>query len=198
MQWRRHKVDLVSRVGQMVGMLFEAVGEVIAPEGVVKAVREVFNWLADAQKDLQTGGLHLAVLPYNEALSLTRLVSEVSGRGVVLILDAWEKSPSLLTEVETLEAILRRIDEWDHLHVFLAVRNPEVDSTRTNDALQRARGLCKLSQAAQLYELPAMNVTDAQERRRIVDFVRGALPAARCTPGSCETADQIVPGIAVF
>lgn len=180
MQWQRHKDELVPRAGQMVGMLFGALAKVVAPDSVAKAVREAFNWLAGAQKDLQTGGLHLPALPYNEALSLTRLVAQVSERDVVLILDAWEKSPSLRAELGTLEAILRHLEDWGHLHVLLAVRNPEVDSTRMNeDAFRRAKDLCKVSPAAEFYELPPMNLTDAKERGRIVHFVQENVRAAR-------------------
>ncbi|WNC95555.1 hypothetical protein RI103_39545 (plasmid) [Paraburkholderia sp. FT54] len=38
----------------------------------------------------------------------------VSGRRIVLMLDAWEKSPSLRSELATLESYLQHPEQWPH------------------------------------------------------------------------------------
>ncbi len=178
--WQRHKHELVPRVGQMVGSLFEKLASQQFPEGVGPVISAAFDGLASAQKDLLGGGLHIAPLPYDQALSLTKLVAQVSKRRVVLILDAWEKSPSMRAESAALEIFLKHRDDWPHTHVLLAIRNPDVDSTQANaEAHQRAHDLCKLNRAAQVYELPPINLTDAKERARIVDFVCKHVPVAQ-------------------
>jgi hypothetical protein len=138
--WERHKDNLVPRIGQMVGALFEKLAGKQMP--VAGAVRAAFDGLAEAQKDLLSGGLQLAPLPYDQALSLTDLVAKVSDRHIVLILDAWEKSPSLRSEFSTLETFLKHREEWPHTHIVLAVRNPELDSTKVNDEGYRRAAIC--------------------------------------------------------
>ena len=198
--WERHKDGLVPRIGQLVGTLFEKLGGAVAPAGIAGIVRATFDGLSETQKDLVSGGLQIPALPYDQALSLTHLVTKVSGRRVALILDAWEKSPSLRSETGTLEGILKHPDAWEQAHVFLAVRNPEVDSTRINeDAYRRAWDLSRLSRAAEFYELPLMDQANAKERARLVDFVRERIPVAQGqTDGSILRAIDGYPGVLDF
>lgn len=178
--WQRHKHELVPRIGQMVGSLFEKLASQPFPEGVGPVISAAFDGLASAQKDLLGGGVHIAPLPYEQALSLTKLVAQVSGRRVVLILDAWEKSPSMRAESTALEIFLKHRDDWPHTHILLAIRNPDVDSIQANaEAHQRAHDLCKISRAAQVYDLPPLDLTDAKERARLVDSVYEKVPVAQ-------------------
>lgn len=178
--WERHKDGLVPRIGQAVGSIFEKLGGKLLPEGVAAIVQKAFDGLAQAQDDLLKGGLQLAPLPYDEALALTNLVATLSGKRVVLILDAWEKSPSIAREFATLESFAKNPGDWPDAHLMLAVRNPEVDSTKLNDeALRRAKDLCKVSSAAKVHELPPMDRADPKEQARIVGFVRAQVPAAK-------------------
>jgi hypothetical protein len=174
--WDRHKDSLVPRVGQMVGVLFEKLGGRQMP--VAGAVRAAFDGLANAQKDLQTGGLQLAPLPYDEALSLTELVASLSQRSIVLMLDGWEKSPSLRAEFATLESFLKHRKDWPHTHIVLALRNADLDSTKSDEGYRRASDLCRISGAAQLYELPPIRLDEPKERERLIRFVKTALPTA--------------------
>jgi tetratricopeptide (TPR) repeat protein len=181
--WERHKENLVPRVGQMVGLLFEKIAAKQLPEGVGAVVRAAFDGLAEAQRDLLSGGLQLAPLPYDQALSLIALVAKISERRIVLILDAWEKSPSLRPELATLESFLKHRADWPHTHIFLAVRNQDVDSTKINDeGYRRANDLCRINGAAQRYDLPAFNQTDLKERARLIEFVRQTVSATAHEP----------------
>ncbi len=151
--WKRHEAHLVPRIGQMVGTLFGTLaGKTTTTERVAAAIRTAFDGLAEAQKDLLSGGIQIAPLAYDEALSLTSLVAEISGSRVVLILDAWEKSPSISSEYATLEAFLKHQDDWRHTHVFLAIRNLEFASTKVNDEAYRwAHNLRSLNPASIIY-----------------------------------------------
>lgn len=198
--WERHKDGLVPRIGEMAGKLFEKLGTTAAPAAVTSAVRGAFDWLVEAQKDLESGGLQLAPLPYDQALSLTQLVAKVSRRRIVLMLDAWEKSPSLRTEPVTLEGILKHDEDWSNVHVFLGVRNPEVNSADVNnDAYRQAQNICDSSGAGELYELPPMSWGVPKEKERMLAFVRAQFPAAK-NQSDKEVLDAIdgYPGVFNF
>jgi hypothetical protein len=147
---------------------------------VASLVQKSFDGLAVLQKDLDGGGQDLAPLPYDQALQLVDLVVKLGGKRVVLILDAWEKSPSVTREFATLESLVKNPAQWSQAHLMLAVRNPEVDSTKLSDeAWRRAQDLCRVSSSAKVYELPAMDRQQPQEQARVVDFVRAQVPAAK-------------------
>jgi tetratricopeptide (TPR) repeat protein len=198
--WEDYKHDLVPRAGQLVGTLFEKLLGVVAPEGVRSLVRMAFDGLASMQQKLISGDLQLPVLAYDEALSFTRLVAKMSGRRILLVLDAWEKMAALSQERSTLESILKHPDDWDHVHLLLIVRNPQVDSSQMDDQAHRqAMDLCRISNAAQLYELPMMDRSDTLEQRRMLDFVRERVPSARDRTDA-ELAEKIdgYPGVLNF
>ena len=177
--WQRHQHDLVPRIGQMIGSLFEKLAGKQFPGGVGGLVSGAFDGLASTQKDLLNGGLNIAPLPYAQALSLTNLVATICKRRIILILDAWEKSPSIRAESTTLETFLKHRSDWPHTHVFLAIRNPEVDSTQDKqEAFRRARDLCKTNPAALVYELPPINLNNAEESSRLTRFVYDNVPGA--------------------
>ncbi|WP_130433212.1 tetratricopeptide repeat protein [Rivibacter subsaxonicus] len=164
----------------MVGLLFEKLAGPQLPAGIGAVVRSAFDGLAEAQKDLLSGGLQLAPLAYDQAQSLTELVARVSDRRVVLILDAWEKSPSVRHEVGTLEAFLKHLDDWPDVHLLLAVRDPELEAAKPSDeALQQAKSLDRLSPAAQIYRMQAMDLDEPAEQTRLLEHLRSALPATR-------------------
>ena len=178
--WKHHKAGLVPRIGQMIGKLFEKLDGELLPGGVGAVVSSAFDGLAEAQRGLLSGGIQITPLPYDQALSLTKLVADVSGRRVVLILDAWEKSPSIVTEFATLEAFLKHQDDWPHTHVFLAVRDLELDSTRVNDdALRRTHDLCKLNPAAQIIDLKPMDFEGSEESDRLINFLHSTVHATK-------------------
>ncbi len=191
--WHRHKKDLVPRVGQMAGKLFGKLAANQLPQGVAAIVSEAFYGLASAQEDLLKGGLKLPKLPYDQALSLTKLVATISERRVVLILDAWEKSRSFDEESATLEAFLKHRNDWPHTHVFLAIRSPGQDSTQENkDARSRAENLCGLCPAAKVVRLRRLNLTDAREQARVESYVRDNVPAAKQV--KTQTLIQMIDG----
>lgn len=174
-----YKKDFVPRLGQMIGSLCAQLNDSLLPPAVWAIVRKAFDSLASAHHNLQSHGLNIAPLPYDEALSLTQLVAKISKRHIVLILDAWEKSHSIDAESTILEHFLKHKEDWPHTHVFLAVRNPDRNPTQTQEnASRRAGDLCTLSPAAKTHNLLPMDLTEVSERARMVGFVRDKVAAA--------------------
>ena len=186
--WRRHRDSLVPRIGQMVGTLFERLSKNVYSEGIAALVRTTFDGLAEIQRDLASGGIEMAPLPYDQALSLTNLVAAVSGRQIVLILDAWEKTPSLHSEAVTLEAFLKHLDAWPTTHIFLAVRHPQFASVQDDQALACAQDLCRISRSAEVCELAAMDLASPDESARLITFVQDRVTATRNLSGNCILA----------
>lgn len=178
--WRRHKDSLVPRLGQMVGALLERISKSteLCPDGIATMVRSFFDGLVETQRDLVSGGIELAPLPYEQARSLTSLVATISGRNVVLVLDAWEKTPALRSEFLALESFLRGLDTWPATHVYLGVRHPQLASIADDRPLQCARDLCRISRSAEMYELAPMELECPKERERLIGFVRDRVETA--------------------
>jgi hypothetical protein len=123
--WKRYKENLVPRIGVMIGSLFENMSAIPPAKSVAKVVRAAFDTLTDVQKDLLSGGVELSPLAYDQAASLANLVADISNLRIVLILDAWELSPSKPAEFATIQAFLRHLDEWPQLEYLQFVqRNP--------------------------------------------------------------------------
>lgn len=184
--WERHVGELVPRIGRLVGSMIKEVGTMAVPAPMANIVRSAFDALADSQKSLLNGDLPVAALPYDQALSLVSLVAKVSKRRIVLILDAWEKSPALRFEIKTLESIVKHPDAWDGTHLFLGLRDQDLDPTTINEeACRRGRDLCRLSPACEFYELPLMDQTDSHDRDRMVGLVRATVPAAAEQSDAC-------------
>lgn len=197
--WKRHQDGMVSRAGKVVAALFEKLGGSLIPDKVAELVRHAFDGLAVMQTDLLNGGLKLAPLPYDQALYLTKLVADVSGRRIVLILDAWEKSASGQSEYATLDAFLKHLDEWPDSHIVVAIRHPDLPTPKNNESHQFAINLCNISASAYLYDLPEMNLSTAAESGRLKNWIQQNVPATQQVPD-----DQLMsmidsyPGVVSF
>jgi hypothetical protein len=124
--WQRHQGELITGAGQAVGAIFESFAETAPLKPVAKLVRECFDALARADTDLRTAGLKLPQLDYEKAAELVGLVADLSGKSVVLILDAWEQSPCVEFEFKALNAFLNHQDDWPLCHIFVGLRPDDV------------------------------------------------------------------------
>lgn len=181
--WDQHQTKLIPRLGKAIGSLFRtlatASGDVLAGS----IVRKTFDGLAELQQDLTTGSISLEALPFDQALTLTKLVSQISNRRTVLILDAWEKSPTLQSEYRALETYLGRLDDWPETHVILGIRNPDLEAGDVSTvAFQRARDLRLQSAEVELYELPPMDLSRSDELERLIRYLRINVPGASQFP----------------
>ena len=179
--WERHKGDFVTRAGQLVGKMFSGFAAAHGvPDAIGKLVDDTFNSLHEANKDLQTGGLTIQALPYDQAFELISILGKIAEKPVALIPDAWEQSVTMEAEYAVLKAFLSHLDEWPHCHVLLGVRHPEIKVPDASDrGFQMAQDLEQsLPGTALLYPLPEMHLTDAKVKHNLAAYLRTNIKAA--------------------
>jgi hypothetical protein len=140
--WKRHRHNCIPGVAQAVGAIFDGLAKATSVAGVGTLVRQILDATVAANVDLNTGGLRLALLDYEQARDLVRVIADLSKRPIELILDAWEQSPSVESEAKTPAAFLGYSDEWPLCHVFVGLR-PEGKAGLYARELQKAAGLRK-------------------------------------------------------
>lgn len=170
--FKRHKGKLVSGVGRMFGEIFKN----CAPAGGL--IQKTFSSLETANIDLKTGGFFLPTLDYDSALFLIRLISEESnGKPVILILDAWEKSPNFQKLYNTIAAFLRHLSDWPQCHIFISFRHPEQHGLYTDqNPFNLASDLANLSPFADLYNLPDLHLSDINEKNSLLTYLKETIP----------------------
>jgi tetratricopeptide (TPR) repeat protein len=177
--WQQHKVELLPRVAEFVGPLLSALVKAKgAPSAVGELVKTAFDRLAEAATQLRTGGLDLSPLPYDQALSLVRVVATVSKRSPVLMLDAWEKSGAQRQEYATLQSFLKHSEDWAGTHVFLTRRDPTIGAGRDDRSQEYAHDLQRYSPQVAIHALAGMALDDPHEVARMGRFLRFEIPAA--------------------
>ncbi|HMD61082.1 MAG TPA: AAA family ATPase, partial [Opitutaceae bacterium] len=177
----RQRRDYLAGLAEAVGSLFEATSKMLPLEELSSMATLALKGLVAAKKDLATGGLALPTLGYDQAKDLIRLLREVTGRPVVLVLDGLETiqhSADLLSSQRTfLNAFLKHPSDWPGVHIFLGVRV---------ESLQQEIGafLSSLEPASsvQLRELPLMELGEPAERTRLLDYIRAHVPATAQVP----------------
>jgi len=180
--WQQQKEDWVGKAAKAVGGIFEAVVALAAPpyEKVAEVVREALGGLSEVNRDLRTGGVELRPLDYDQARDLVSLVARISGRRIVVILDAWEQSASMRLEHQTLTRLLARLEGWPTVHLLLGIRRTHAnDPQPPEEAYQLAQDLRGASPAAEVYNLAPMRLEDdVPERDRAVSYLRQHIPVA--------------------
>ena len=109
MVWEQQQDGLLGRFTVSLGGMLDKIG---FGEPIAKVVNETLQGLVAANQSLRSGNLDLKPLQYDQARELVMLVTQVSPRPVVLMLDGWEKSSVLAMQSDTLDAILRHFDDW--------------------------------------------------------------------------------------
>jgi len=167
--------DLVGRAGEVVGKLFKSLAATpLAP--VADLVSDTLSGLASANRDLKSGGLGLPRLQTEQARDLLRIVANISKRPLVLIMDQWEKSPSLDLECNILDNFLRDLPSWPTCHIVLGVRSEKAP-------LEQLTKLADNPLAAiEIFQLPDMHLDTAEEQRPLLEAVHTALPFTATIP----------------
>ena len=172
----RHKDSLVDQAGKRVAGLLKAVSErggvgwKVAGELAAKAL----SGLGDLDTDLKSAGLKLPSLNYDEARDLTDHLARISGKGVVLILDAWEKTPASEREIGILDTFLDHLEDWPPTHLFLSYRT----EGQGDEKLKRLRHLIQGTPNGEEYPLPVMHLDRDDERQRLLNYVQQAVGGA--------------------
>jgi tetratricopeptide (TPR) repeat protein len=200
--YEQNKSELVPIVGKLFGFIFDKLaGSLGVPDKIGDIVAEAFNKLAEAQRSLVTGGLPSVSLPYDEAQSLLSIVSKISQKRIILILDAWEKPEKSENDIDALESFLKHMTEWPVTHMFLAIRYPDLTPNEAgNSARRQAKKLRLLNPAAmQVCELAQLDLKDPAELSRVCSFLQRSIRVARGQACSCllELVDGF-PGVIDF
>ena len=175
----QNKKDLVGNVGKVVGRLFEKLSK-LGPksmEAVGGLVKEAFDGLAGANRELLTGGIEFPRLQIEQGRALLALVSQITNRPMVLVMDQWEKSPALALEANVLDAFVRHAEEWPPCHIFVGLRPEEVALKAIIDLHEMAPG------TVEIYDLPPMHLDDGTICDALVEHIRGRVPGAANVPG---------------
>jgi len=173
----KKKSNLAPNIRMMLKGLFDKLSNATATTDltssmICKVVSKAFSVFLDAHNNLKTEGFDLDPLPYDQALSLVTLVSSASNKSVVLILDAWEKSPSVQFEYNTFLSFLEYHENWPQTHIFLGVRIIENNPTKIDQiTYERSKELAESSARVEIYTLKEMKLDTDSERDNLIDYL---------------------------
>ena len=168
MAWTQQRDRLLPAFMGFIGKLAKDVPGLPKPAGA--AIDEALKGLVAVRDTLQSGGLSLPPLPYDQARELLTSVATISGRPLVLMMDQWEVVPNTEAEALPLRQLLRDAEAWPACHIIIAT------STQNAQAVAAVRRLAETYPGyAAIVELTEMVIDDA-EQRRLGGFVRGRLP----------------------
>jgi hypothetical protein len=172
--WEKNKKDLVSNVGKAVGVVFEKVAKVGPKpfETVGGLVKETFDGLASANRELLSGGIQLPRLQIDQGRDLLALVFQITNSPMVLIMDQWEKSRALELETNILDGFVRHLEDWPPCHVFVGSQSLEKPLEAIHELQNMAPG------RVDVYELPPMHLDQDDLRTALTAYVRSRVPAA--------------------
>lgn len=168
---QQNRGRLLSGTAKMLADVVEELGD-----GVGKAVGKILGkgitTLIESNRKLETSGIELPALSFEQAHDLISLVTRISSKRTALILDAWDRVSSIITEAEILNAFLKDLDNWPPCHVFVALR-PEDEALQTIQQITRS-----IQGPAEVYLLKEMHLGDLDERNRLTSFLKAEVPAA--------------------
>lgn len=158
------------------GVLAKVFGEapgISKPVGVM--IESAINGLLQAHEDFNSGRLIMSPLQYDQTNELLTLVHDISGKSLILILDAWEQTATtaLDDEQKLLQAFVRNRNIWPPCHIFVAIR-PEKPALKYVEKMNREFG-----NSADIINLEDMNLLDTAERVRLVKYLHGKIPATQ-------------------
>jgi hypothetical protein len=175
---------VVARLGEAAAKSLAPFLKIIDPMGALSTLApSIFTWLRGQDDALRTGGLDLPLLTPELARNLLNLLHEISGRRMVLILDAFDQLPDVRREGGPLREFLALMHEWPDCHVIVSSRMPGENEQEdaAYEELQSLNGAFGDTDA-HLFSLPPMDFEDAQEAERVRIYLRDQVPAARGMP----------------
>lgn len=148
------------------------------PGGLGDAVKAAIDGLVSANDSLKSGGFELPRLADDQGRDLAVTLKEITGRRLVLIFDAWEKTGSLEKERAFLEIYLAHRDKWPEIHFVVALRYPNLSGTAADSAYLAAQDMAASSARVKIHELPNLYLNDPAESARLTAYLRRCLPNA--------------------
>src|SRR5207237_1433830 len=147
----RHKDEFVTAAGQAVGTIVKEL-KIVPGAGLIK---KTFDTLAEAQRDLSSGGIQFKPLGYDQALDLLTIVSKIANRPILLSIYGVDAVASWQVELRTINDILKRLRDWPRLHMFLGI-------TAETEVFTAAKQLFHLLPGAKIYEVPLFELDNSQ------------------------------------
>jgi hypothetical protein len=178
--WSDQKGTWLSRAATAVAGIFGDVAPVTA--GISGIVQKVIDGLIAANDQLKSGPVDAPVLAYDQGRDLVNLVAKLSGRPIVLIFDAWEKSGNPASEVKFLTSFLDSLEDWGRVHFIVGVRHPDLTVKGEDTVWRDVKSVEGSNGAAWTLELDSLQFDAPEERRRVLDFLRSTVPASVGVP----------------
>ena len=176
--WSDHEGKIVDLLGDSAAKL-STVFKAKDPTGTISAaVKTFFSGMVNTNEQLKTGGIELPRLSYEQAQSVLTVVHLLSGKQVILILDALEQSPDVKKESANLHLYLDQLDQWPPCHFLLAVRAPAKNEAET-EAYIEAKHFAAESARAELKPLLPMELTALAEQDRLFLWLHEVVPGTK-------------------
>jgi hypothetical protein len=171
--YQQQSKDLVGKAGEAVGIILEKISKLGAKplEAVGGLVKEAFEGLANANRELVSGGTQLPRLQVEQGRDLLALLHKIKSCHIVLVFDQWEKSPGIEMEGSILDSFLRHLGNWPPCHIFLGVRSDE----KAQSTLKRLQE--GFPGAMEVYNLQPMHL-DETSGAALLAFLRDKVYAA--------------------
>jgi hypothetical protein len=186
--YEQQKKDFVGRAGEAVGGLFEKLSKLGGKplEAAGGLVKQTFEALASANRELLSGGIQLPRLQIEQGRELLELVHKITKRRIVLVFDQWEKSPGLEMETNILDGFARHIDDWPPCHIFVGARPDEKPRKAVHQLRKGFPG------TVEVYELPPMHLDANASGTALLQHLREEVSAAQAA--SDEALLEMISG----
>lgn len=174
--WERHKDGLVGKVGGAVGKLLGKIAALADGDwsGASKLIDETFDSLTRAEQDLRSGGLTLAPITYEDARDLVGTVGTVTGKPILLVMDAWERGLDLTGDRGSIRRLLDNEDEWPGaFHLLVVIR----DLPKHLEEVRFAGECCDTHPSAGRFAVEQLDLSSLEEQDRLLLFLRERAPA---------------------
>ncbi len=190
--YETHKCELATGAAAAVGdVLLEAAKDLNMP--LAGTARKIFENFLRANHDLKTGSLELPPLTSAQVMNILSPLHAITGKSIVLIFDAWERSGRIAEDVDFLESFLDHWHNWPPMHVLVACREHTTDGkpfTPTDRLVGR-------SVKADRWRLPLMTIDeDSAARRNLLEYLHYSKPFTKEIPDT-QIVDLIggYPGV---
>ncbi len=167
MVWQQNRGKLLTGVTDSVASVIEKLGDCFTVPGA-RLISKTLQGLTRSNTTLQSAGLQIQPLQYDQARDLVRTVRKITNFPLILILDGWEQSRTLDAGISILHAFLRHLAEWPRVHIIIGMRPEAPVITEIEKIIkdQPARSL--------FYHLPLMHLDEENKdaRQALLEHVR--------------------------
>jgi hypothetical protein len=177
--WHRHKENLTGQVGPVIGKLLGKLASMPPGNPVSDLIESHFDALSRANRSLATAGLSLSPITYDDARELVKVISLITDRPTILLLDAWEQGINLAADKGAIRAYLDNVDDWTpSFHIVITIR----DLPHHDEDVQFAVECAETYAAAEIVSIAELQLDNPNEQDRLMYFLRSSLPIVNQAP----------------